>query len=281
MKSIKNKGFLYLIITILPAIEPSLYAQEPVLTDYDLSIPVQIQIDDHSGTGFLLHDSLNFYLITAFHVLVNDSNQVADSVLLVRYYIDNPYFTEPDFLKINLQEIGKNLNCNPNRDIAVIKIGYRNDLISTYRLLDGISFSGESKDLKVSSLNSGEVCFFNNVNIGGKVFILGYPMAIGNNGKFPLDFTRPLVSTGIIAGINAAQQFIIIDGMTFMGNSGSPVLMIENDKVFVIGIIVQFISYQEPAITSFKKIQPAFWSNSGYSIVIPINDIIELANHIK
>jgi hypothetical protein len=83
---------------------------------------------------------------------------------------------------------------------------------------------------------------FDDVLVSNRVLIFGYPSSIGlRHGGPPgqratmdtikdlaqLDYARPLLRSGIVAGKNQARRTLVIDCPSYWGNSGGPVLEIE------------------------------------------------------
>lgn len=71
---------------------------------------------------------------------------------------------------------------------------------------------------------------FEEVLTANTIYVFGYPTSLGIK-EFPqIDPLRPLLRFGIIAGTNPARKTIILDCPSYTGNSGGPVL--EVDQLF-------------------------------------------------
>jgi hypothetical protein len=119
---------------------------------------------------------------------------------------------------------------------------------------------------------------YDDVLVGNDVLLFGYPTSLGIRGSGQLDPLRPLLRKGIIAGLKPDSKSIIIDCPVYYGNSGGPVVEIDR-RVFkttfkVIGVVDQFVPFDQNLIN--RTLQPNF-ANSGYSVVTPMDYVLELA----
>src|SRR5438552_267375 len=60
------------------------------------------------------------------------------------------------------------------------------------------------------------------------VFVFGYPSSIGLKNIPQIDYDRPLLIKGIVAGKNAKANTIVLQGFVYPGNSGGPVLQVQH-----------------------------------------------------
>jgi hypothetical protein len=81
------------------------------------------------------------------------------------------------------------------------------------------------------------------------VYVFGYPSSIGIQQSPQIDYNTPLIRKGIVAGINDANKTIVLDCLTFQGNSGGPVLEVTRQGLStnfsVIGVISQYVPITE------------------------------------
>lgn len=174
-----------------------------------------------------------------------------------------------------LFKVGK-IKYHPSSDIAIIEIakvkmsGERGSL----EYIDGLT---SKKGGDIVGLPNSLIKKFDELLIGNTVFTFGYPTAISKNNT-SLDIKLPLLRKGIIAGRNNALKLIILDSPAFGGNSGGLILEVEkdfknlqyNEKYWAIGIITQFVPFlKEDSVNA---------ENSGYSIGVPMDAILELLN---
>jgi hypothetical protein len=89
---------------------------------------------------------------------------------------------------------------------------------------------------------------------------------------------RPLLRKGIVAGLNPAKKSIVVDCPSYPGNSGGPVLQIERQlttsKFEIIGVVIEYVPFVEAV--EVARTPGAALANSGYSIVAPMDFVLEL-----
>ena len=113
------------------------------------------------------------------------------------------------------------------------------------------------------------------IQIANEVILIGFPTSLAFANTAFFDITKPLLRKGIIAGRNIADNTFIIDCSAYFGNSGGPVIEIGRDgEMRVIGLVSRYI----PFITEWRNnretsISNVEYSNSGYSVCIPIDAI--------
>lgn len=109
--------------------------------------------------------------------------------------------------------------------------------------------------------------------------VFGYPTSLGLQ-QFPqLDPMRPLLRKGIVAGTNPASRFLVLDCPVYFGNSGGPVLEVDRqgfgEKLSIIGVVDQYVPFVQQA--GSQTIAMQVQTNSGYSLAIPMDSVLELA----
>jgi hypothetical protein len=112
------------------------------------------------------------------------------------------------------------------------------------------------------------------------VYVFGYPSSIGIQQSPQIDYNTPLIRKGIIAGVNDANKTIVLDCLTFHGNSGGPVLEVTRNGLVtefrVIGVISQYVPVTETWINTTLNYYNLQIHNSGYSIAEPMDMVLEL-----
>lgn len=223
------------------------------------------------ATGFLVGIQDIYHLVTAKHVLLDQSGNIDDSRMLV-------FFNSKDG-KIARRSIGETkskfsvdwiFHENKEVDIAIIPFGL--DL--------------QKDDVKIIPDNrfTGIESLFELYD----VFFLSYQPGIE-----PQKRISPIIRTGTISVINDDRTFYI-DASAFPGNSGSPVFLkpspirfdekgisIGGDKLGgrFIGIIGEYIPYREIAISSQTgRPRVIFEENTGLSRVWSVPFIEEILN---
>ncbi len=116
--------------------------------------------------------------------------------------------------------------------------------------------------------------------MGDDIYVFGYPSSIGLQQAPQIDYNSPLIRRGIIAGLHDATSTIVLDCMTFHGNSGGPVLEVTRQGLVtnfrIIGVISQYVPVLETWVNVSQSYPNSQLYNSGYSIAEPIDPVLEL-----
>lgn len=118
------------------------------------------------------------------------------------------------------------------------------------------------------------------------MFIAGYPKSLGLIQNTKYNFNRPLLRKGVIAGIDIKSMVIVVDCPVYPGNSGGPVItqkIINQDngifeKTELIGLVSEFIPFVEYWENKRYGYSNTTINNSGFSIVEPMDEILNLIN---
>ncbi|MDD5772448.1 MAG: trypsin-like peptidase domain-containing protein [bacterium] len=199
---------------------------------------------------------------------------ISDSAELL-YYSNN----NQKVIDINLLNLfnSKKLKYSDSCDIAVAEIvQFANETTIVWNTKN-VSIKNIEPDIKKASA----VTKYDSILVSNEIYVFGYPTSLGLKDLPQLDKKKPLLRKGIIAGKNDKLKTIIIDCPIYYGNSGGPVIQIEDVdasmKVFtVIGIISEFVPFVEELHSSKYGYTNTNISNSGYAIVVPIDFILEL-----
>lgn len=255
------------------------------IPDDNLALPVSITLRTGSaGTGFFLRGKNFLYLVTAKHVLIDKrtGTLVSDGAELV-FYQKDPKNITPTTLSLDLKALNSAGKIKyKNRDVVVVQIG-----TSKYINKDDcpIGFFTEISSLtphvNIVSSDLAELKKFDDVLVANDVVVSGYPISIGLNNSPQLDYVRPLLRKGIVAGLNYSQNSIILDCPSYPGNSGGPVIQVDEigngmRRFLVIGIISEFVPFVEEWTNSKFGYSNTTLTNSGYSIVEPTDFALEL-----
>lgn len=253
--------------------------------------PVLVTLVDGSnakGSGFYFRDGeKGIYLVSACHVFMEKDK---DNKLVLRSkkahllsYPKNLDWSKPAKLEIDLDRLSKQdlIRFNPKNDTFVMQIFKEiqsQDGQRTMKRNDGVERLLKGRILTVPAKNTKK---YKDVLIGNNVYISGYPSSLGIKNIPQIDYDRPLLRKGIVSGKFDKKKTIIIDCPTFGGNSGGPVIELEDvsiteQKVRVIGIISQFVPFLEKWINPQHRLTNFEFENSGYSVVVPIDMVIEL-----
>ena len=232
-----------------------------------------------SGTAFILgkpvaNDSgkAEFVLVTAAHVLNGFHGDTA--VIQLRTKHDNNF--DPGSYKFEIRTIGKpKWIQHKTADVAVMKISLPS--IADIKLCT-IDFLATDKELEEYDVVPGE-----------DVMILGYPYGLSSN---PALF--PILRSGKIASYpitpTSIYQKLLLDFNVFPGNSGGPVFIQSNNRIYGggthIGITRMILGLVSTQIQIPEKINSEDQTTTinhrlGLSEVIPASYIKELINTLK
>jgi len=122
---------------------------------------------------------------------------------------------------------------------------------------------------------------FDQVLVGNEVLMFGYPTSLSLLPNPKIDFQRPLLRKGIVAGENPLQRSIILDCPSYQGDSGGPILEVEETTPFtktfkVIGVMSAFVPFADTWENQHFHYLNTTLQNSGYSVVTPMDFVLEL-----
>jgi len=245
----------------------------------NLAYPVLISLGQSIGSGFFLNTGDASYLVTASHVLFDKQTQkpLATKVTLTSYPKENTNH-EKTVQELDLTSMiaAGEIKIDFSRDIAVVRIGIKSPTDDELFLPAGLTV--------VSLASKGIICVplsgvkkFNDVTISNDIIIFGYPVSLGLPHIPQLDYSHPLLRTGIVAGKNDMLGSIILDCPVYPGNSGGPVLEVEqvglNYHYRVIGVVIEFVP-----TTAIVLGTPSTSAvvNSGYSVAAAMDGVLTL-----
>ncbi len=269
------------------------YAHSQHIPEFLLRTPVLIRSDKgEQGSGFYVQDSLHTYLATARHVLIDkiitNNKTHKDSVVLssknircISYPID-PNSSEKVILTIDLAEAFQSgvLKYEVDSDIGAIQLGDNTRVNDSLSLINYYPFASKDKSSHIESVPRSVIQKYADIHIGDDVLVFGYPTSIGLQNAPQFDHERPLLRKGTIAGKNIRRKTLIIDCPIYYGNSGGPVIVAYTEDFAVyyklIGVISEFIPYEDDWVNTKNGLTNISITNSGYSVVVPIESIFDL-----
>jgi len=261
----------------------SFYLNAQVTNNEDIgSVAVLVQTATGSGSGFYLSDTVtnSLYFVTASHVLVDPQRKsiYTDSIILVSYK-KNSQRDNRDSFKISLVTAYKSgqFRHNIQKDVAVLKIA--NFLSSAIKYLPFVTKLTLSNTY-LNTLYVQDTKSIKDLHTMSDVYTIGYPKSLTLNINF--DFNRPLIRRGIISGIDLNTNKIIADCPTYQGNSGGMVFQANLfDRMYVIGIVSQFVPFEEHWFNQAYHYSNVNVYNSGYTVVVPMDDVLAEINQLK
>jgi len=277
-------GFLLVLLLIAPQ---EGRAERAIPSD-NLAYPVLISFDTGSkGSGFFLSTGSGVYLVTAAHVLFDESSgNLRGKKVELLCYSKNPKESGKNIVQLDLSTLAaaKRIRKHASEDVAIVYIADAEENTSTgsksLRTVSGASLT-EKTPAGILSVSLDNVKCFDKVWTANTIYMFGYPTSLSIRGDPQIDPLRPLLRFGIVAGTNPARKTIILDCPSYPGNSGGPVLEVEkidlvNLRFHVIGVVSQFVPFAEPLVNPARDSKSLTISNSGYTVAVSMDPVLEL-----
>lgn len=254
------------------------------IPDDNLAYPVLITAGISCGSGFYINSDQSIYLVTARHVLINkETNTFFSKVIELSSYSKNLKDPVSNILSVDLALIeGCGLiKSDLSLDVLVMKIGDVDSSTFMFSTSVGVVVKQVSQ-LGIIGVQIQNIKRYSDILIANDVFVFGYPVSIGLQHLSQFDYSRPLLRAGIIAGINDAVRSIVLDCPVYPGNSGGPVVEVEQEgfeyRYKIIGVVIEYV----PAIAQVVgSTSSGAIVNSGYSIAASMDRVLELTLEIK
>jgi hypothetical protein len=249
----------------------------------NLAYPVLLTFGDSGrGSGFYLNDNQAVYVVTACHVLFKDRLELyPGSVILTSIASD---FATKAVFELDCPRLLADgaLKKHDRADVAVCKLATLTAGATGYTIMPLPGVIAKSKlpaGTNVMGVPTDHVRKIDDVLVSNDVFLFGYPTSLGRNAQ--IDPAMPLLRKGIIAG-KTEDRKLIIDCPVYFGNSGGLVQEIHHvdqntTYYYGIGVAVEMVPFVEELWSKQFKVQTGVrYENSGYSIVEPMDRVLEL-----
>jgi len=258
------------------------------IPDDNLSYPVLIKLNGaDTGSGFYLNSGKNLFLVTAKHVLLQQDGKtfLAPQAEVVAYARDRKD-PRPGRLEMDLELLKSHgdLRSHALHDVVLVRIGTVGGGPATQAVspMRGVTVTNPPASGFVS-VGLDLVKRFDDVLVSNEVIIFGYPSSIGVWNVPQIDYTRPLLRKGIIAGTNSALKSIVLDCPVYAGNSGGPVLELAQENIattrlHVIGVVIEYVPIVQRASPGSQTVVV---ENSGYAIAAAMDSVLELISSIE
>lgn len=249
------------------------------MPEINLNYPILIEIGNSSGSGFFFHhpDTHRLYLATAEHVLFN---QATGELLGPEITLTIPMgiYKKP---KIIIADVNKLVfRKKDSIDIVIVEIAKTGEIVAGkygITLVDGIT--KPMGEVLITHVTFDSFIRFKEVKVGNDVFVLGYPSSLSGD---QIEYNKPLLRKGIIAGVNVSLKTIIIDCPVYFGNSGGLALQVTNDGTGLvyeaIGVVSKYVPFVEQLTSQQHGYTNLNVENSGYGIVVPTDTIFNLTS---
>lgn len=247
------------------------------LPDDNLAYPVLIKLsNDRTGSGFYLNTVDSIYLVTAKHVLVNSKTKELFATSFELHSYSKDIADEiPNTISIDAGKLATgSIVAHPTQDVIVINL-FAADKADSGRIRPrpGVTVRQSARTglLGVAIENTKT---FGEVLVGNDVYLFGYPTSLALQSSPEVEVNRPLLRRGIIAGKNPRTKSLILDCPVYFGNSGGPVVEVDDYGLkrhyAVIGVASKYVPYSDGSRTF------AILANSGYSVAVPMDFVFEL-----
>jgi len=256
------------------------------IPDDNLAYPVLIALQPSgTGSGFFINRADGIYLVTARHVLFTDTLGLRGPRAELTAYSKNPDEVVRNIITLDLAVLQKtgDLRAHPSRDVAVVRIASvtPDQPQKPLQVLPGVSVVSHSAS-GILGAGPDTIRKYEQVLVANEVLVFGYPTSLGLRQVPQLDLSRPLLRRGIVAGLNPSLRSIVLDCPVYPGNSGGPVLQIDTEGLErhfrIIGVVSQFVPFVETWVNATHGYENASIGNSGYSIVTPMDYVLELVH---
>ncbi len=202
-----------------------------------------------------------------------NQNLYSDSILLVSYKKNSQTDSKDSFRVSLLTALKlKMFKYDVKTDVAVLSFASStNGGIDYLPFVTKISSTGTFLNLwPISAIKK-----INELKTLDEIYTVGYPKSLSLTRNF--DFNRPLVRKGIIAGLDFTTNKIIADCPTYQGNSGGIVILVfpVDMKYYIIGLVSQFVPFEEHWKNEAYGYSNTNVYNSGYSVIVPIDFILQ------
>lgn len=234
--------------------------------------------NENLGTGFYyFHENKALYLITAKHVLFKPDGEVRTEFFIIssaKYKVDEKVMSP---IQIDLKKSGAGMIIkHPKYDVCLLLVGIAdNGSLNnpSYAVYEATGFAFHVA-LAKHSLS------FANIKLAKDVLAIGYPTSLNLYSDHGFTLDTPFIRKGVVSMLNTSNKHIVLDCELNYGNSGGPVYQIVEDGLKqshkLIGVASSFVVFNETYINPKNLLQHNFATNSGYSVVVPMDYVFEL-----
>jgi len=238
------------------------------LQNFSYATFLSVDFGGSTGSGFRLSCFNKEYLITAKHVVFEKIYDIYGKIVSHKPRL-NIAITSQNSLGNRAYAYEADV------DLAKSKIKLFGDSdLCLIELEGGKNYTVNNSGYQITVADENDLLQLDSISIASQILIVGFPSSLLNPEIF--DVQRPLLRTGIVAGINEANKTFIIDSPAFYGNSGGAVIQITDNNLHIIGVVSKYIPFvTEWFNTREKEFSRQEFYNSGYAICEPLDEIID------
>lgn len=222
------------------------------------------------GSGFFVIYQGRNYLVTDDHVVYDkEKARLYGANITVTATIQNETYESSVVFNLNLDENQERIIYSEDTDLWAIELTATN-----------MQNQHGQEYIRINQLSYLVV---QNEDILGRwshtVYIYGYPTSLMPEAPFEI---KPFLAKGVISSYDTETGQFVTDIPVYYGNSGCPVIFVNNDnEVHLIGVVQKLIPFKldwkNKYETSFIRMD---WHNSGYSICMGVNKLLELLESV-
>lgn len=286
MSTVSSYGRLLVILTFISLIivltSYDANAMRQIPNDY-LAYPVLIELNNGSvATGFYFDDSRCVYLVTARHVLFRKNAKSYELSSSVAHLTSYSQLGEQWKFTLDLSTLFKanHVRCHQKSDVCIVELGPLETLETglCLKYCTGVKVDKKATT-PIVGFRQNNIKKYASVLVGNTAYIFGYPVSLGVKDFPQIDYEKPLLRQGIVAGRNDSLHTLVLDCPVFPGNSGGPAVEVDQEGLILTFRAIGVVSEYVPAAITWndaQRGQTTNLSNSGYSIIVPIDQVLEL-----
>jgi len=269
--SMKPAIFILALLTLIPTL-----SHGRNLPEDSLSLPVLIVGNTgYAATGFYLTTTTSCFLVTAKHVLYQEDGSTLrmDNITLLSYPVGMREYNQRIEFRVDLRLAAskKLIRASSSHDVALVWIAKSQKTApGEVQIVWGSPLTVKTTTNTSAIVITGleRLKSYTKTVEGDDAYVFGYPSSIGLKQIPWIDYHLPLLRKGIIAGKNPSRRTIILDAPIYPGNSGGPVMEVEQIDALtttysVIGIVTDFVPFEEEWENKRFKYSNHTITNSG------------------
>jgi hypothetical protein len=256
----------------------------------NLAYPILVTNESgQTGSGFYLNTDTSQFFVTARHVLFKEnSDELLSRKVTLLSYPKDPSSDAKNIFVLDTYVLNKDGQIAPHasKDVVVVHVGGSEPGQPTVvQTVAGVTIQATSNSAVIGVGVPETVKRFEEVLVANEVFVFGYPTSLGLQNIPQIDYQRPLLRKGIVAGTNRKTKTIILDCPVYPGNSGGPVMEVEKTDSGLmfraIGVVSQFVPAAEMWLNTTYGYTNLSMGNSGYSVAVAMDFVLELMENFS
>lgn len=219
-----------------------------------------INVGRSRGSCFVVEHGGGLYVVTAYHVLYNPDGSLicGDGTL----FFSNQETDNNNNLYVNITFAQIDIRVSPEDDLALFRYDTNSDFIAETR-------GNDIKLIPISLTSKAENELWTSM-----VYILGFPTSLRIDAPFD---TKPMAASGVVSAYDRAKSSFIVNAPVYYGNSGCPVLRVQDGTVEIVGIVQRLVMFNLEWKNPYEReLSRLDWHNSGYTLCLHASKIQQL-----